>query len=215
MQHLGATDPVTEGFAFGGALDAVGPVYGDLGLDAWRTSVTTTLSRYTQLLTPEQQAQAVGADLLMSVTLRIVQGLSPPAGNTWAGFAQGSALFALNFGATTNGDPFVSFGNAGATPMFVLEGSGSTYHNYQLRYDATSGTASMWVDDIERFNGIAGIPGYSGWGLTWGEGQGGISEANWNYISLEIIPEPSSLALLGCGAVLLAGHWLRRFRRRG
>jgi hypothetical protein len=32
--------------------------------------------------------------------------------------------------------------------------------------------------------------------------------------STEAIPEPSSLALLGFGAVLLAGHWLRRLRRR-
>jgi hypothetical protein len=32
--------------------------------------------------------------------------------------------------------------------------------------------------------------------------------------SPEAIPEPSSLALLGCGGVLLASHWLRRFRKR-
>jgi hypothetical protein len=32
--------------------------------------------------------------------------------------------------------------------------------------------------------------------------------------SAEAIPEPSSLALLGCGGVLLTGHWVRRFRKR-
>lgn len=38
----------------------------------------------------------------------------------------------------------------------------------------------------------------------------------WSLDNLVIspIPEPSSLALLGCGAVLLVGHYLRRFRRR-
>jgi len=33
-------------------------------------------------------------------------------------------------------------------------------------------------------------------------------------VNASLIPEPSSLALLICGAVLLAGHWLRRFRKR-
>jgi len=33
-------------------------------------------------------------------------------------------------------------------------------------------------------------------------------------VVLQQVPEPSSLALLVCGAFLLAGHWLRRLRRR-
>ena len=212
--HQGATDPVTEGFTYSGAPDAVGPVYGDLGLDAWRTSVTTNLSRYTQLLTPEQQAQATGADWIMSATLRVVQTADYTRGNTWLAFYAGNASFPLDFGADSNGDPFVNFGNSSGTPRFVLAGAGSTYHNYQLRYSTTSGIADLWVDGVERFTGISGLSGFSGWGLFWGELQGGNSAANWNYISFEIIPEPSSLALLGCGGVLLAGHWLRRFRRR-
>ncbi|MCW5553766.1 MAG: hypothetical protein KIS67_16610 [Verrucomicrobiae bacterium] len=38
----------------------------------------------------------------------------------------------------------------------------------------------------------------------------------WSLDNLVIspIPEPSAWALLGCGAVLLVGHWLRRLRRR-
>jgi hypothetical protein len=168
--HQGATDSVSEGFTFGGDPASVGPVVGDLGMDAWSTKiVTNNIVYYSQSLTPLQQAQAASAGWIMSATLRIVQSVGSVRGNTFARFYMGAELFPLGFGANSNGDPFVHFGNASATPMFVLDGVGSTYHNYQLRYDASSGTADLWVDGIERFTGIAGISGFSGWGLLWGK----------------------------------------------
>jgi hypothetical protein len=212
--HQGATDPVTEGFTYSGVPTSIGPVIGDLGVDAWSTKIgTNTITYYSQSLTPLQQAQAAGVDWIMSATLRVVQTADYTRGNSFARFYMGAELFPLDFGANSNGDPFVHFGNASATPLFTLVGAGSTYHNYQLRYHASTSTADLWVDGAERFTGIAGIPGFAWWGVTWGEGQLGNSQANWNRVSFEIIPEPSSLALLGCGGVLLTGHWLRRFRK--
>jgi hypothetical protein len=103
-----------------------------------------------------------------------------------------------------HGDPVVTV-FAGSEQQFVLQGGGSGYHNYQVSYDATLGTADLFVDGMER---LAGLPANSNLLLSpgyffFGEGQGG-GWANWNAISLSVVPEPSadSLILIGSGVLL-------------
>jgi len=54
-------------------------------------------------------------------------------------------------------------------------------------------------------------------GISFNKNQalGGITHITYlDNVVLQQVPEPSTLALLFCGSVLLAGHWLRRFRTR-
>jgi hypothetical protein len=53
-------------------------------------------------------------------------------------------------------------------------------------------------------------------GISFSKNQalGGITHITYlDNVVLQQVPEPSTLALLGCGGVLLAGHPLRRFRK--
>jgi hypothetical protein len=73
---------------------------------------------------------------------------------------------------------------------------------------------SLWVDGTEYANNI--YPNEHDTYLTdlgWGGGAyGGLNPlANWNLVSLEITPEPSTMALFGLGALIVAA---RRFRGR-
>jgi hypothetical protein len=57
-------------------------------------------------------------------------------------------------------------------------------------------------------NNITGDFNYAGWGIYFGEGQTVSVQANWNLVSLGIVPEPStmSLILLGGGVLIYARH---------
>ncbi len=206
--HMGATDPISEGFALSlSSGGTVGPVTNDYGRDSWKVISLGTPAGYLLSLSASEQASIGAQDVVLSATMRIVQ--SP---NIWLGLYTASQGFEFSFASQADGDPIVSMG---LDPIVTLEGGGPGYHDYQIVYRAATARVDLWVDGVERVSNLAATGGSSGWGGFWGAAQGPVSQANWNRVSFEIIPEPSSLALLGCGAVLLAGHWLRRFRRRG
>jgi len=161
---------------------------------------------YVLSLTAAEQASIGANDIVFSAAFRIVQ--SP---NVWLGLYTPSQRFEFSFDSQLDGDPVVS---TGFNPVFALEGGGPGYHDYQLFYHATTEQVALWVDGVERVSDITGTAGSSGWGGLWGAAQGTDSQANWNRVSFEIIPEPSSLALLGCGGVLLCACLLRRGRKR-
>jgi hypothetical protein len=102
FQHVGATDPTTEGFSLGGP-GSVGPVINDLGLNAWTTAVSGPNQNtfYGQSLTAQQIVQLAGADWVMSVTLRVVQP-SSIFGNNEAAFDTGSDGINFFFGSEPN-----------------------------------------------------------------------------------------------------------------
>lgn len=208
-QHLGATDPVSEGFSLSLASgSAVGPVVGDLGRDSWSVISGGGPAGYFLSLTAGEQAAAAGQDLALFATLRIVR--SPNVELVLYTLPQ---QYAVQLDSQPDGDPIV-YGQSSLNPLFVFEGGGPGYHEYGLFYRAATGQVALWLDGVERVSSIPGISVSTGWGGFWGAFQGSASEANWNRVTFEIIPEPSALVLLGCGGVLLAGHWLRRFRRR-
>jgi hypothetical protein len=206
--HSGAADPTSEGFAvaFSYGTPQLGPVYHDQGFDAWSTRLASGISYGDSLL------NLSGLSWMLSVNLRGVEdGLSRFAFS--AGVDSGQYRFGLFFGSAANGDPIVAVSGASLSPALVLQGAGSTYHNYQLAYDAGLGTAQLWVDGVERFGDIAGAQGFSPTVTFGGNSQNPAAlQANWNLVSVEIIPEPSSMVLFVFGGVLFGIGLFRKNR---
>jgi hypothetical protein len=116
--------------------------------------------------------------------------------------------YGLDFGSDSNGDQYVGYIGGSITLP------GSSYNNYQLRYDASADMVSLWVDGVEYANNIFTNQHETylidvEWGSVYNRGESAL--ANWNLVSLEITPEPSTMALFGLGALILAA---RRFRGR-
>ena len=109
-------------------------------------------------------------------------------------------------------DPIVRFGDT----RYTLNGGGSGYHNYQLRYDGGVGLATLWIDGTERLTGLTATIGGGPQNFSWGGGQNpyGTLAANWSEASFTIVPEPSSLVLLGLGGSFLFTRLARKSRSR-
>jgi PEP-CTERM motif len=213
IQHSGAADPMSEGFSLNMGAGSVGPLNNDQGMNAWITSIPSSAStlEYMESLTPLQQAELAGQDWTMSATLQVVQS-SGTLGNIFLNFYAGSEMFTLFFGAESNDDPFVRAGSSSLSPIFVLNGAGSTYNSYQLVYNVASDTANLWVNDTEEISDITGTQSSQAAELAWGIAQSGPSsfQANWNLVSLSV-PEPSAswLVFLGSGVLF----YVRRNRK--
>lgn len=206
-QHSGSADPISEGFSLAtiGRQAHVGPVTGDMGMNAWATTVSNVNNNivYQYNLTPEQQSQFVGSDWVLSLRLRVVAS-SGIFGNNFANVRDGSGSFYMFIGSESNRDPLVVVGDTSLSPTYILQGGGPGYHDYQLRYTASAGAANLWIDGVERLTGLQPDQAIQA-GFFWGENQAGPSQANWNLVSLQVAPEPAPVALffIGLSAVLL------------
>jgi hypothetical protein len=200
VQHSGATDPTTEGFTLsllvGGS---VGPVTNDLGMNAWATVLPQKgFIGYTYSLTPLQQSETVGSDWILSATLRDLQSIPLP--NTFIAWI-GADSYVQEIGSEINGDPYVD--GSRSNPVFVLNGGGGGYHNYQWVYSAATTEVALWVDGVDQIPDFFQIPATGISQIEFGEGQGGYSSDNWSSVSLEIVPEPSAMSLLFLGGGFL------------
>ena len=210
--HSGGVDPTTEGFTLlrlGNP--TLNPVIGDLGLNAWsiHQGSLSDIAQYSQTLTTQEQGDAANG-WIFSLTVRALPPFRQPSFGTFGSFSDGAKTYSLLLGAQPSGDPLVQFGNV----QYSLTGGGSGYHNYQLRYQPVIGSASLWIDGTEKLTGLTGASTSSGVKFLWGGGQNpyGTLAANWNEASFTIIPEPSTLALLGLGGWFLAASLIRRRR---
>ena len=199
-QHLGANDPANEGFTLStsGSGGTTGPILDDDGVDAWATQVgsggTLWYSRDLDVALMSQN------DWVLSLTLRVVEP-GPYYNNSFVRVQMGSSGYNLWFSAQTDGDPIVRVGQFSTGPVYVLDGGGPGYHDYQLKYQTELGSAELWVDGVMQMNDIAPIS-LNGSALLWGENQAGPSHVNWGMVSLQIVPEPSAVGLLFAGLVL-------------
>ena len=121
-------------------------------------------------------------------------------------YRTGQKSWQLHLGAQDDGDPMIGFYDIG--DVCTLENAGSSYHLYEMIYDPTSNSANVYVDGIECFRGYEGfqwqvVDPYFGWGSS-----SSFGNANYNMVRLEIIPEPTTMALLVFGSIGLV-------RRRG
>ena len=212
-QHLGANDPVSEGFRlYLGGGSTVGPVTNDLGRASWSLSSGGDPVNYFLALSPQEQASVAGQGLVYAATLRLVRGP-----NMLMVLYAGSEKFVLGFDRQSNGDPVVNAESAPSyslDPVFVFEGGGGGYHTYEIAYSAETRQAVLSVDGVKRVNELPSISGIWGWGGYWGAVQGSISQANWSSVTFAIVPEPSCLALFGCCGLLLCARCLRAIAAR-
>jgi hypothetical protein len=205
-QHSGDNDPTTEGFTLLLSQGSVGPVVGDLGLNAWNTTSSGLYANYQETLTSQQIAELNGQSWDLSLVLRVAE--VDTSGISFVQFGSGAQSVHLNFGSESDGDPFVDVG----LQQYVLKGAGSTYNTYQVVYNNTTETADLWVDGKDEIHDMTVYPGYGQGFLYWGSGaQSGPASVNWNLISVSAVPEPSaaSLLLLGGGGLL----YFARLRR--
>jgi hypothetical protein len=202
VQHLGARNPLTEGFTLIYRAGSVGPVTNDLGRSSWSIDSEAGAVQYRQFLSAAERGLLAGADWVLSAQLRIVPGLV--RGATLMAFSTGSQGFMVVIGVQPNGDPNIFTGSS-LNPVLVLNGAGAGYHEYDLYYHAATGLSDLWVDGSIRVGGVRGTTPVAGpWSVLWGGGlEGAGSQANWNSVSLAIVPEPSALGLLCCGGLLM------------
>lgn len=202
-QHSGATDPATEGFTLGGgSTGQVGAVINDLGFNAWSTTVANSSVGYGCSI-----EDLTGLSWELTGTLRIINSPNQQGGGFNIDLMTASEQYELVFGSIANGDPYVRVVGSSLSPVYILNNAGSTYNTYQLLYDAASDTADLYINGAEQLENIAGGT-YSEFplspSLSFGGGnQGPTSQANWNLVSLETTPEPSTVSLIMFGGGVL------------
>jgi hypothetical protein len=93
--------------------------------------------------------------------------------------------------------------------FYVTNSAG--YNTYQIFYNASAAAASYWINGTEVSSGLTGF-GFAD--LQWGEYSPypQTIQINWSAVSLEITPEPSSVALILLGGGVLI--YVRKARRR-
>jgi hypothetical protein len=199
-QHSGSANPTAEGFSLSGfGTPQCGPVANDQGLNAWSTVVSNSSAQYGEFL-----GSLTGQDWLLTVTLRVVT-TNLGVGAFDVVINTGSSFFGLGFGSD-------AYGNQ--TTYGITNGGGSIYNTYELLYNSTSDTASLWINGVEQRSAIQGQYSSGQASLGWGGGSQGPAsfQCNWNLVSLQITPEPSSAAVLLLGSGV-SFYFRRKFFR--
>jgi hypothetical protein len=197
IEHSGANDPATEGFTSQGSAQVEG-ITNDMGYNAWVTPwvLDPSGSNFETMSYSASINDIANVDWMLTVTLRIPT--TNEANVFFVDIDTGSLLFDLLFGTVPNGSQRVYV--PGYTSIF--QSGGSIYDTYQIIYSAETQTASLWINGMEELSGINGQNDVVSAYLSWGGGgpsQAGPAQANWNLVSLEVVPEPSAWSLIALG----------------
>lgn len=185
FQHNGAANPETEGWSrLGPDVDEADVTYGPVlndpgyGANAWfvrdQSSEGGSYVQYEAALNSTQAADANTIGWRFRTTLRVVNSPDPPDFGLYFQLCTGATGYSAVFGSQADGDPIVQFVTDVSVhppvgPTFALEGGGPGYHTYECVYSPASGSASLYVDGIERLANYGGHPG-SGTLVSWGAG---------------------------------------------
>jgi len=235
ISHAGSVDPITEGFKVEACCgqSTAGALLNNLGHDAW--SITGQVRSYqfgyySGALPPAQKADIGSQGFTLTLEARALQGVAPaydsnsPVTVGGAAVDMGFSRFEVGLGVDSSGDTVVvlptsidPYGPDGSIrtqgPSYTLEGSGSSYHTYQLVFNPESRSADLFVDGTERIRGYMGDPSFlDNKGLKFGAFSGG--QINFAHVQLASpITEPSSRAMMVFGILLLMGLWYVRLKQ--
>lgn len=210
--HSGYNNPTSEGWTsqtdFGSP--QTGAVTNDLGVSAWSMLLYGSGGGYSKNLN-----YFMGRDWVLSLNVRLVTPGQSGAFPFVANINTGSTAFLMMYSSDASGNPIVQVRGATPSPVIMLAG-GSVYNNYQLNYSAAANQASLWVNGAELYSGIKGYPSSTAPLVEWGGANQRLLsfQANWNQVSLQIVPEPCSLSLLGGGLLLLAARRRRHHQNQ-
>ena len=220
-QHLGSVDPTTEGWtalpgAGGGVV--VGPI-DDGGTPAWfvddNSTALNSIYLYEHIISSAEIAAGNSLGWTLSTTVRVAaDGSSTLDVTPVVTYRDGVNGWQMNFGLDGSGDTFVKlFTGATTGPVHTIAGN-STYNTFSLRYDPVAANADLFV------NGTEVISDYTGFSNTqtavlWGAGRSPFTgQGNFNEVSFETVPEPSSISLwLFAGTGVFVGHCWHNRRR--
>lgn len=210
VQHTGANDPITEGFTLLQPGNAeVGPVFEDFDRDAWsiRLQSQTEYGAYEHALTERERQDAATFGWELSVTLRFLS--FPDVWGNGVYFYTGAHRFSMEFFTDSDGTLWISDSLSGGDYRF--EGGDDDYHRYTLVYDPLAELARLWVDGVDSEFDFRPRNSGSDASFRFGAGQV-VTHAHWNEVSLTIIPEPATVALVA-GILALAGAVVYRPKR--
>lgn len=199
FQHIGSTDPTTEGWTFNDG-PSVGPVVNDQssGFDAWSVddnqNTGDNSGGYAAFPDDQQVADARGYGWTLSTRIRVPELSDTPLGSPGVLYRDGNLSWQLHFGTDAEGDPIVQlFENPGGA-TYTLEGTGGGYHLYQLVYDPCTFTADLYVDGAEVLSNYSGFAHTEAANMNWGAfstldvGQGNYNLVQWgiHYTPIEL-----------------------------
>lgn len=215
IEHVGATDPATEGFTPNPATTSVthGPLSPDdgYGVDAWMVHDTVTGwatgAEFRYMYTPSSQdltdMASMGSKLTLS--MRVVGDGSPVTPCIFFRLKSTTRNWQLTFGSAADGDPIVSVYGGSA---YTLDGYGNGYHTYILDDSDADGDYDLSVDGNLLVSNLAGVAPYPAGStfvpdFTFGSGdKNSTGSANYSIVRLETVPEPATMSLLVVGGML-------------
>ncbi len=205
IEHLGSTDPTTEGWGTLGTGTEMG--YPDNINSAWTLDDdSTTASRayyYAPTLQEQTDVNTFGWNL--SVTLQVTDVDNAPDYTRYVDYVDNinGVRWGLNFGSDASGNVIVSLRDND----WELNLGDSGVHTYSLVYDPAAETASLYIDGST----TAALSGYTGGDdapvtnstVRWGSSANvPVGSADYYSVTFSQIPEPAESGLL-LGMLLL------------
>ncbi len=180
---------------------------------AWRTGDDGSVVQvtYANILTGGQVTQLANG-FAFSTRMRMYDDYPKSAtGGVKILFRDGTTRWQIQWGATSSGDPNISFTTNSDPAEITLTGYGKGYHLYEIKDLDHNGVADVYVDGNLVKSDWIGMSDTGDARVAWGDINGSAGNdqyAFWNLVSLQAVPEPVTVVLLMLGGLMLRGKKL-------